>query len=245
MPVILIQTRQVIPFVRPYRRHPNGVRMLLIARKRVRAPPTLSSATVAAIAQWIMAPPSLSSGSSSGSSSPSSLETPHSASTSPPRKRLRVLIYSSPSSALLSPPPSVGPSRKRCRSPTPPLPASTIMSLLHTDLVPPRKRFRGTLSAPQEGVHAETTIVSFEMEIVALHARVRAVEQQDEISQDSLGIARDMILILQFRADTAEHRITELLDSRDIDRLEMAELLSRAQDAEARLWPIERLLGLP
>ncbi|GKF20434.1 hypothetical protein Tco_0069072, partial [Tanacetum coccineum] len=196
--------------------------MLLIAIKRVRAPPTLSSATVVAIAQWIMTPPSLSSGSSSGSSSPPSSETPHSTSTSPPRKRLRVLIYSSPSSASLSPPPSFGPSRKRCRLPTPPLPASTAMSLLHTDLVPLRKR-----------------------EIVALHARVRAVEQQDEISQDSLGIVRDMISILQFRAETAEHRITELLDSRDVDRLEMAELLSRVQDAEAQLWPIERLIGLP
>ncbi|GJZ76556.1 hypothetical protein Tco_0641228 [Tanacetum coccineum] len=222
MPAILVRPRQVIPFVRPYRRHPNG---------------------------WIVAPPSLSLGSSSRSSSPPSSETPHSASTSPPRKRLRVLIYSSPSSASLSPPPSVGPSRKRCRSPTPPLPALATMSLLHTDLVPHRKRFRGTLSAPQEGVHVKTTVEArltyHSRDIVALHARVRAVEQQDEISQDSLGIARDMISILQFRAESAEHRITELLDSRDVDRLEMAELLSRAQDAEARLWPIERLFGLP
>ncbi|GJR38926.1 hypothetical protein Tco_1214610, partial [Tanacetum coccineum] len=57
-------------------------------------------------------------------------------------------------------------------------------------------------------------------------------------------IARDRISVLQFRAKTAEHLITELLDSRDADRLEMAELQSRARDVEPRLWPIKRLLGL-
>ncbi|GJT89638.1 putative reverse transcriptase domain-containing protein [Tanacetum coccineum] len=58
---------------RPYRIHPNGVRMLLTARKRVRAPPALSPSTEAAIAEWITAPPPLSLGSSSKYSSPSLL----------------------------------------------------------------------------------------------------------------------------------------------------------------------------
>nr|GEX40773.1 hypothetical protein [Tanacetum cinerariifolium] len=39
-----------IPFGRPYHIHPNGVRMMLTARKRVRAPPALSPVTEATIA---------------------------------------------------------------------------------------------------------------------------------------------------------------------------------------------------
>ncbi|GKD80555.1 hypothetical protein Tco_1347394 [Tanacetum coccineum] len=49
-PAILIQPGQAIPLGRPCHIYPNGVRMLLTARKRVRAPPALSSATKAAIA---------------------------------------------------------------------------------------------------------------------------------------------------------------------------------------------------
>ncbi|GJW04654.1 hypothetical protein Tco_1563510 [Tanacetum coccineum] len=64
-PAILVRPGQAIPFGHPYRIHHNGVRMLLTARKRVRALPALSPATEAAIAQWIAAPPPLSSGSSS------------------------------------------------------------------------------------------------------------------------------------------------------------------------------------
>ncbi|GJZ87966.1 putative reverse transcriptase domain-containing protein, partial [Tanacetum coccineum] len=72
-PAILVRPGHAIPFGRPYRIHPNGVRMLLTARKRVRAPPALSPATEAAIVEWIAAPPPLSLGSSSKYSSPSLL----------------------------------------------------------------------------------------------------------------------------------------------------------------------------
>ncbi|GKC41608.1 hypothetical protein Tco_1059330 [Tanacetum coccineum] len=72
-PAILVRPGQAIPFDRPYRIHPNGVRMLLTARKRVRAPPALSPATKAAIADWIATPPPLSLGSSSKYSPPSLL----------------------------------------------------------------------------------------------------------------------------------------------------------------------------
>ncbi|GKB50882.1 hypothetical protein Tco_0901635 [Tanacetum coccineum] len=111
-PAILVRPRQVILFSRPYRIHPNGVRMLLTARKRVRAPPVLSPAIETAIPQWIAAPSPLSLGSSLGSSSApssphsgpsrkrsrpssSSSKTSHSSSSPPPCKRRRVLIYSS------------------------------------------------------------------------------------------------------------------------------------------------------
>ncbi|GJT35516.1 hypothetical protein Tco_0925935 [Tanacetum coccineum] len=89
-----------------------------------------------------------------------------------------------------------------------------------------------------------TRLVSSEREVGALEAGAKAAEQRDEISRDSLGIARDRFSVLQFRVEAAEHRISELLDSRDFDRLEMAELRNRAQEAKARLLSIERHLGL-
>ncbi|GKC84532.1 hypothetical protein Tco_1140249 [Tanacetum coccineum] len=54
---ILSRPRQAIPFGNPYRIHYNVVRMLLTARKRVRAPTALSLATEAAIAQARAAEP--------------------------------------------------------------------------------------------------------------------------------------------------------------------------------------------
>nr|GEV85397.1 hypothetical protein [Tanacetum cinerariifolium] len=182
-PAILVQPRQAILFGRLYRIHPNAVYILLTARKRVRAPPALSPATKAAIAQWIAMPPPLSSGSSSkyssssmlgssssASSSPytrpsrkrshisySSPETSHPSSSPPPHKRCRVLIYSS-SSASLPPSPSVGPSRKRCRSPTRPLLSITTISTSPIEMLPPCERFKGRSSALQEDVHAKTTV---------------------------------------------------------------------------------------
>ncbi|GKB29814.1 hypothetical protein Tco_0869215 [Tanacetum coccineum] len=151
-PAILVLPRQEIPFGRPYRTHPNG----------------------------ITTPPPLSSGSSSEYSSSlfgSSLVAPSlpytepsrrrshyvsSSSSPPPRKRRKILIYST-SSTSLSPSPLVGPSRKRCRSPTTSLlpaavPAPTSLSSVPDDRLPPRKRFRGSPAASLQEDAVETTI---------------------------------------------------------------------------------------
>ncbi|GKE45551.1 hypothetical protein Tco_1472835, partial [Tanacetum coccineum] len=125
---------------------------------RMCTPPALSSASEVAIAQWIMAPPPLSVGSSSrySSSSPlgSSSSAPSSPYSEPSRRRSR---SSSPSSGhhtqhrhhhLV----------RGVRSLTPPLPsAAAAVSTPPIERLPPRKRFRGTSSAPQEVVHVETT----------------------------------------------------------------------------------------
>ncbi|GJY51138.1 hypothetical protein Tco_0441985 [Tanacetum coccineum] len=126
--------------------------------------------------------------------------------------------YSGPSPSLLLSP-SVVPYRKRCRSLTSPLPRALAVatSLLPTDLSPPHIALTRLETSEHELEILRARLVSSKREIAALHARVTA----------------------------AEHRITELLDSRYADRLEMTELQSRAPDAEAQLWLIERQLGLP
>nr|GEU88067.1 hypothetical protein [Tanacetum cinerariifolium] len=163
-----------IPFGRPYHFHLNRAHMLLTARKRVHPPPALAPSIETAITKWITTPLLLSSGSSSEYSSvvpsyarPShrrsryvslSSETSHSPSSPPPRKRRRVLIYSSSPSASLSPSPSVGPSRKRCRLPAPPLLATAAVSTPLIKMLPPRNRFKGLSFTPREDAHAKTTI---------------------------------------------------------------------------------------
>ncbi|GKE71331.1 hypothetical protein Tco_1529403, partial [Tanacetum coccineum] len=92
-PAILVLPGQEIPFGRPYRTHPNGVRRMLTARKRVRPFRACIPANCRR-SRYV-----------SSSSSPS------------PRKRRRVSPYSSPSASLSSSP-SDGSSRKRGRSPT-------------------------------------------------------------------------------------------------------------------------------
>nr|GEX85298.1 reverse transcriptase domain-containing protein [Tanacetum cinerariifolium] len=109
------------------------------------------------------------------------LNSPHSASASPPRKRCRVSSYSSPSSTSPLPSPSARLSRKIWRLLTPPSPATpapaptTVVPSLPADLLPPCKRFR-----------AEREIVAF------------ATELRDESSRVSLRIAKDRVLKLQF-----------------------------------------------
>ncbi|GJY08944.1 hypothetical protein Tco_0377129 [Tanacetum coccineum] len=88
---ILVLPSQEIPFGRSYHTHPDGARMLLTARKRVH--PFL--ARILANRRRF-----------------------HSSSSVPPRKRRRASPYSSSSATHSSSPVSVGPSRKRCRSPT-------------------------------------------------------------------------------------------------------------------------------
>ncbi|GJR92021.1 hypothetical protein Tco_0216032 [Tanacetum coccineum] len=63
-----------------------------------------------------------------------------------------------------------------------------------------------------DGVIDHARLTPVEEEVMTLRAMIVTLEQHDEISQDSLGIARDRISVLQFRAETAKHWITELLD---------------------------------
>ncbi|GKE57104.1 hypothetical protein Tco_1496289, partial [Tanacetum coccineum] len=61
------------------------------------------------------------------------------------------------------------------------------------------------------------------------HVRTEAAEQRAETLQVSLGAAR--------------MNIRDLIESREADRFEMAELQSRAHDIEAGFWDLERHLG--
>nr|GEY30123.1 hypothetical protein [Tanacetum cinerariifolium] len=66
-------------------------------------------------------------------------------------------------------------------------------------------------------------------DIEALRARAEAAEQRAHILHMSLG--------------AAHMDIRDLTECRRDDRLEMAELRSRAQDIEARICDLERHLG--
>ncbi|GJU12078.1 hypothetical protein Tco_1134474 [Tanacetum coccineum] len=128
---------------------PGGTRVT--ARMIVHPQPTLPLGYRAAIARWSAAPLSTLYPPSSSDLLPSSSELPLSSSSSSssgtshtssrplPRMRYLVSSYSTPSA-------SVGPSHKRCRSPTtsPPPPASapTVLSFVLADRLPHRKRFR-------------------------------------------------------------------------------------------------------
>ncbi|GKD28603.1 hypothetical protein Tco_1239381 [Tanacetum coccineum] len=94
---ILVRPGKEIPFCSPYRTHPNKVCMMLMERKRVRAPFTLLTAIERAITVEIAALPD---------------ERFISPPPSPSRKRCR--LTSSPSSGS-PPPPNVLPPRKRLR----------------------------------------------------------------------------------------------------------------------------------
>ncbi|GJY35508.1 hypothetical protein Tco_0420886 [Tanacetum coccineum] len=170
-------------------------------------------------------------------------------------RRQRKEISTSPPTLLpssFSPPPSLlpFPSRKRSRSPLPSLPP----------LVSPSPLPLSQLPAPPPAV-----------ETVTLRARVGLLEQHDAVTRDSLRIARGRITWSQLRAvyvepedieascvraEAAEQLaetlqvslgvvrmdVRDLIESREADMLEMAELRSRAQDIEASFWDLERHL---
>ncbi|GJT20412.1 hypothetical protein Tco_0890349 [Tanacetum coccineum] len=168
----LIRPGEAILFGRPYRTHPNGQRKLLTARKRVRPLPALRLAWRRISHHSSDHHSSPDSSSSSLSSDPSSvhssgcdssgqvhsgpstrdapprvapLSTPY-----PPTTSESSLGSSSKRSLDLSSP-SSRPSRNRCRSPTASVPSPTHVSRSITptpaDILPPRKRFRGSYSS--------------------------------------------------------------------------------------------------
>ncbi|GJZ91556.1 hypothetical protein Tco_0663483 [Tanacetum coccineum] len=199
--------------------------MLLTTTKRVRLPLALFSTAVAANTWWIMATPSLSSDSSSEYSSatpsyarPSRRRSRYvsSSSSPPPRKRCRVLVCPS-SSASLSPPLLVGPSCKRCRSPTTSLSAAAhslaALSPAAVDRLPPRRRFRGSPAASHHEETIEDTIevvvelvscpfllsrlTERERERSNLLERVRAMELGDQSLRDSVRTVRESYARMQ------------------------------------------------
>ncbi|GKA06388.1 hypothetical protein Tco_0685612 [Tanacetum coccineum] len=147
---ILIRPGEAIPFGRPYRTHLNGPRKLLTARKRVRPlpahrlasrhasphvpprscyPPRRAPRRSEAFRCWCATPLSTLYPPTTSESSLGDLS----------ERPLRLSLH------------SVGPSRKRCRSPVDSVPSSTpvVGSLAPTcaDLLPPRKRFRDSYSS--------------------------------------------------------------------------------------------------
>ncbi|GKA45053.1 hypothetical protein Tco_0737849 [Tanacetum coccineum] len=81
----------------------------------------------------------------------------------------------------------------------------------------------------RDGVRTQRTKM-IEQDIETLCARAEATEQRAKTLQVSLG--------------AAHVDIRDLIESRRDDKLEMAELRSRAQDIEASFWDLERHLGL-
>ncbi|GJU66369.1 hypothetical protein Tco_1252628 [Tanacetum coccineum] len=134
-----------------------------------------------------------------------------------------------PPSLLPSPSSSPPSSRKRSRSPSPP--PSPSVPPPPPVLLPPLPEHVESVEDDIETLRAR--LASVEQETVTLRARVgsleaEAAEQRAEALQALLGAARI--------------DIRDLIESRRTDRLEMAELQSRAQDIEASFWDIERHL---
>ncbi|GJU85203.1 putative reverse transcriptase domain-containing protein [Tanacetum coccineum] len=113
-------------------------------------------------------------------------------------------------------------------SPSPPLPPVSPPLLLVSRPLPP---FPSSLPSDrdQEGVPSTFEIGESSTAHV-LSVTGKSVDQKGSLVND------ERIKTLQARLTSAEHRITKLLDSRDADQLEMAELRSRTQDEEAQLW---------
>ncbi|GJX08999.1 hypothetical protein Tco_0198858 [Tanacetum coccineum] len=164
---------------------------------------------------------------------------------------------SSPPSLLpspSSPPASLLPStsRKRSRSPSPSLPPSPLPSPPPSAVPPPPKHIE---SVGDDIESPRASLASAMQETMTLYARVGLLEQHDVVTRGSLRIARGKTL--HTGAETAEQRaetqqvslraaqidVRDLIESREADRLEMAELRSRAQDIEASFWDFERHLG--
>nr|GEX87286.1 hypothetical protein [Tanacetum cinerariifolium] len=148
-PAVLVLLRQPIPIGRPYRTQPNGVRKMLKARKRVRALPAglLVSRYLhdhSSLDHFLLDDSSLDSLLDSSSGYSLDISSRHSI----PDSSFDTLI------AI-----SARPSRKRCRSSTSSalisLPVYGALSPIHANLLPPRKRIRGFISATNFEVSSE------------------------------------------------------------------------------------------
>ncbi|GKD11236.1 hypothetical protein Tco_1190921 [Tanacetum coccineum] len=156
----LIRPGEAIPFGRPYRTHPNRLRKLLTAKKRVRPLPAHRLA-------WRRVSHHSSDRHSSPDSSYSNAPSDHSLSGHTPPDTIDVdsylhhrdLFHSSIGSSsrrafdFISP--LLGLSSRDCRIPTKSVPSPThvsrSISLTLADLLPPRKRFRDSYSPEDSG----------------------------------------------------------------------------------------------
>ncbi|GJS58424.1 putative ribonuclease H-like domain-containing protein, partial [Tanacetum coccineum] len=159
----LIRPDEAIPFGRPYPTHPNGPRKLLTTRKRVRPLPAHRFTWRRVSHHSLDHHPSPDSSSSGSSSDPSSVHSSrcdlsdqaHSGSSNRDAP-LRSLDLSSS---------SFGPSRKRCRSPTPTHDSRSI-TLTLADLLSPRKRFRDSYS-PEDSREEHMEVDTADTEAIA------------------------------------------------------------------------------
>ncbi|GJY36012.1 hypothetical protein Tco_0421390 [Tanacetum coccineum] len=222
---ILVLPGQEIPFGRPYRTHPNGVRRMLTARKRVHPFRACIPANCRR-SRYV-----------SSSSSPS------------PRKRRRVSSYSSPSASLSSSA-SDGSSRKRGRTPTTSLSAATHSSTallpVRADFLPPRKRLRGSSSAFHQEVSIEAgteASIKATIEVTAEVAAEPVLPEQTVAERLEEHEIEEEQKALKDRAETTETKranLHERVRSLKISDLSLRDTLRAEREAFAR---IERQLG--
>ncbi|GJW52337.1 putative reverse transcriptase domain-containing protein [Tanacetum coccineum] len=178
---ILVLPGQAIPFGRPYRTQPNGVRKMLIARKRVQELPSARLAS--------RYPPDHSSSdhfSSIDSSSDSSSDYSSNSSSGHSLPDSSFSYDESCFDALATT--SVGPSRKRCRSLATSVPLATpalgALSHVRADLLPPRKRIRGfAITSDYDHKTATTLKVGIGIEAdVGVKVGI-GIEREDEVEE--------------------------------------------------------------
>ncbi|GJT13639.1 hypothetical protein Tco_0860681 [Tanacetum coccineum] len=168
---------------------------------------------------------------------------------------LTPFVQSPSATSPSSPPPSFLPSlsRKRSRSPSPPLPPVSpplppLPSSLLSNMLLPCKRVR--MTSPETAAATETTMPGLAASacilrvtgetaketIPLLLARLtrydgvidHVCEQLQKMSRERVEAIEDDMETLQAISTYAENRITGFLDARDADLLEIAELRSRA-----------------
>nr|GEV44222.1 hypothetical protein [Tanacetum cinerariifolium] len=233
-PVTLIQPGEAIPFGRPYHTYSNGPRKLLTARKRVgpipahrlawrRVTPRCSEAYL----RWrsallsTMYPPTISK-SSAGDS-----------------------FFES----------STGASRKRCRSPAAtvisPVHSTRVLVPSHVDLLPPRKRFRDSIS-PEDSVEEDIDADVLE-DIKADTTGVEVVVDRDVeagINVD-IGMEIDVGIDVEDEVESSDRCTMEVRVDMDVgidilDGMLMLDAIERLEQVEEGLQNIhDHVIDIP
>nr|GEZ16334.1 hypothetical protein [Tanacetum cinerariifolium] len=208
---ILIRPGEAIPLGRPYRTRPNGPRRVMTARKRVGPLPARRLAWRRVSPRSLDHRPSFSS--SPTDSSPvhsSGLDTPDQTHSGSSTRVVSPRLGYPPSSSgdsserpLHSSSHSVGPSRKRCRSPADSLSSSTpvtrSLAPARANLLPPRKRFRDSYSF-ETSMEEDTEIDTIETEDGRELDIVDRDDARDRVEIDPRDIRDDT---KEYEADTS------------------------------------------